>query len=97
MAGHIPDGYNSVSAYLIFKDVPRAMDFYAQAFGAQTDTVIRSPDGSIMHADMRIGNSSIMLSQENPQWNAVSAETLGDCPISLHLYVEDCVSLIEDY
>ena len=86
----IPDGFNSVSAYLVVKDPQKAIDFYGKAFGAEPGDVMRMPDGSaIMHAEVRIGNSTVMLTAENPQWHARSAETLGGSPVSLHVYVND--------
>ena len=90
----IPDGYNSVSAYLIVKNAVEALDFYKQAFGAEPGVRMAGPDGqSTMHAEMHIGNSAVMLSDENPQWGAQSPETLGGSPSSLHIYVEDADAL----
>lgn len=86
----VPDGFNTVSAYLVVTDVEEAMAFYGKAFGAESGAVMRTPDGkSVMHAEMRIGNSTVMLSQESPQWGTKAAETLGGSPVSLHLYVQD--------
>ena len=51
---------------------------------------MEAPDGSVMHAETRFGNSTIMMGQENPQWNTVSAETMGGSPVSMHVYVDDC-------
>jgi uncharacterized glyoxalase superfamily protein PhnB len=86
----IPDGFNSVSAYLVVKDVQKAIDFYRKALGAERGSIMKTPDGSmIMHAELHFGNSTVMLSQENPQWEMKSAETLGGSPVSLHLYVDD--------
>ena len=90
----IPDGFNSVSAYLIVKDPQKAMDFYRKALGAEPGVTMKTPDGAaIVHAEMHIGDSTVMLSQENPQWDMKSAETLGGSPISLHIYVDDCDKL----
>ena len=92
----IPDRFNSVSAYLIVKDPRQAIDFYGKAFGAEPGVVMTGPDGeSIMHAEVVIGNSTVMLTAENPQWEMKSAETLGGSPVSMHLYVEDCDKLYE--
>lgn len=90
MVNAIPDGCNSVSAYLGLKDVNAAIEFYEKAFGASSATCLEAPDGSVMHGEVRIGNSTIMMSQENPEWHTVSAETMGGSPVSLHVYVEDC-------
>jgi PhnB protein len=92
----IPDGYNSVSAYLIVKNAAEALDFYKQALGAEPGVRMTGPDGkSTMHAEMHIGNSTVMLSDENPQWGAQSPETLGGSPSSLHVYVEDADALFK--
>jgi len=90
----IPDGFNSVSAYLFVPKAKEALDLYARAFGAETISRMPGPDGeSTMHAEMRIGNSMVMLSDENPQWKALSPKTLGGTPVTLHLYVEDADKL----
>jgi uncharacterized glyoxalase superfamily protein PhnB len=92
----IPDGFNSVSAYLVVRDAQQALEFYGKAFGAEQGDVMKTPDGSgIMHAEVRIGNSTVMLTAENPQWNARSAETLGGSPVSLHVYVSDADKLFQ--
>ena len=86
----IPHGFNSVSCYLVLKGITKAIDFYVNAFGAKPGTVMKMPDGStILHAEVCIGNSTVMLTEENPQWEMKSAETLGGSPVSMHLYVED--------
>ena len=85
----IPEGFNSVSCYLIVKDAEKALEFYQKAFGGKQGAVMRMPDGSIMHAEVCIGNSTVMLTSENPQWNMKSAETLGASPVSMHIYTEN--------
>jgi len=86
----IPQGFNSVSSYLVVKGVEKAIDFYTRAFGAKPGAVMRMPDGSaVLHAEVCIGNSMVMLTEENPQWEMKSAESLGGSPVSMHLYVED--------
>ena len=90
MAKPIPEGYNSVSTYLIVKNSADALEFYQKAFGAEGGACMKTPDGrSTLHAEMRIGNSMVMLTDENPQWNMKAPETLGGTASSLHLYVED--------
>lgn len=91
----IPDGCNSVNVYLIVKDARAAIDFYVKAFGGKALDCMEAPDGSVVHAEVRIGNSTVMLSQENPQWNMLSAESLGGSPASLHIYTEDCDKLFD--
>ena len=89
MVNYIPDGCNSVSAYLIVKDANKAVEFYKDAFGAVGGACMTAPDGSVMHAELKIGNSTIMISDENPQWDMNSAETMGGSPVSLHIFVPD--------
>lgn len=85
----IPDNCNSVNVYLIVKDAKAAIEFYAKAFDGQPGICMEMPDGSVMHGEVVIGNSTVMLSQENPAWGAQSPESLGGSPAILHLYVED--------
>jgi len=87
---YIPDGYSSVTPYLIVKGAAAALDFYRKAFGA-TELFRLEPDeqGRIGHAEIQIGNSRIMLADEFPERHIVSAESLGNSPVSLLLYVED--------
>lgn len=82
----IPKGFNSVSAYLIVEDAAKAIEFYQEAFGAEGGACLNAPDGSIMHAEVTIGNSTVMLSGENPQWRTQSAKTLGGSPVMMHIY-----------
>ena len=90
MVKPIPEGYHTVSAYLIVPNAAEALEFYRNAFGAETIFRMPGPDGkSTMHAEMRIGDSPVMLTEENPQWGTKSPRTLGGSPVSLHLYVKD--------
>jgi uncharacterized glyoxalase superfamily protein PhnB len=86
----IPTGYASVSASLIVPDVDEALAFYQRAFGAVPGDCLRTPDGqSALHGDMRIGDSTVMVSPENEAWGTQSPATLGGSPVSLHIYVSD--------
>lgn len=86
----IAEGFHSVTPMLLFKDARKAIDFYRQAFGAEEISVMPGPDGrGVMHAEIRIGNSIIMMGEENPQEACKSAETLGGSPISLYVYLEN--------
>ena len=90
----VPTGFNTVSTYIIVKNTVEALAFYQKAFGAEPGLRMAGPDGkSTMHAEMRIGNSTVMLSDENPQWNMKAPTTLGGSPASLHLYVDDADKL----
>ncbi len=85
----IPDGYHSITPYLIIKGAQKAMDFYTKAFGAQETFKMPGPDGQIGHAEMRIGDSMIMLADENPKMGHKSATTLGGSPVGILLYVDN--------
>jgi PhnB protein len=78
-----------ISPYVGFKDASRAIDFYVKAFGAVESFRLAEPSGRIGHAEIRIGNAILMLSDEYPDFGAVSAQTLGGCPIALHIFVPD--------
>jgi len=85
-----PEGFHSVTPYIIVPNAVKALKLYAQAFGAKEISRMAGPSAeSTMHAEMRIGDSIVMLTDENPQWNAKSPATLGGTPVSLHVYVED--------
>ena len=86
----IPDGYHTITPYLIIKGAKKAMEFYTKAFGAKETFKMLDERGEVGHAEMRIGNSMIMLAEENPKMPHKSATTLGGSPISVLLYVEDC-------
>jgi PhnB protein len=85
----IPDGYQSVTPYLIVGDAARAIDFYKQAFGATEVLRMEGPGGRIGHAEIKIGDSHVMLADEHPEIGARSPQTIGGSPVSLLLYVED--------
>ena len=86
----IPKGYHSLTPYLNIKDAAKAIEFYKKAFGAKVVGKIYMPDGStIAHAEIEIGDSKIMLAEENEQWGNLSPQTIGGSAVSLCLYVED--------
>jgi len=92
MASHvkpIPDGHRTVAPYLAIKGAARALDFYAKAFGAVEVYRLAVPDGRIGHAEIRLGDSLIMLSDEFPEFGGKAPSALGGTPVSTHLYVED--------
>ena len=85
----IPDGYASVTPYLIVSGAAQALDYYKMAFDAQEIMRMPSPDGKIMHAEMQIGSARIMLADEVPQMGHKSPQTLGGSGVGLMLYVTD--------
>jgi len=90
MTKPIPEGFHSVTPMFMFKDCRKAIDFYKAAFGAQERYAMPGPDGKgIMHAEVLVGDSIVMMGDENPQQNCKSAESMGGSPISFYLYVEN--------
>jgi len=85
----IPAGYHSVTPYLILDDAARAIDFYKKAFGATELLRMPAPRGRIGHAEIKIGDSPIMLADESEEMGFRSARKMGGSPISLMIYVED--------
>jgi len=85
----IPDGYHTVTPYIIVKGCAAALDWYKRAFGAEERYRCAMPDGRIGHAEIKIGDSIIMLADEMPEWNAKSPQTLGGTPFGICLYVLD--------
>src|SRR6516162_3053134 len=85
----IPEGYHTATPYLIIKGAAAALDFYKKAFGATELFRMDGPDGKIGHAEIRIGDSNIMLADEVSGMGYLSPQTLGGSPISLMLYVPD--------
>lgn len=79
----------TVSAYFIVKDAASALDFYARAFGAEEVFRLTDPSGRIGHAQIRLGDSLMMLADEHPDFGAVSALTFGGSPVRFHLSVSD--------
>jgi uncharacterized glyoxalase superfamily protein PhnB len=75
---------------LVFKDARKAIDFYKRAFGAQERFVMPGPDGKgVMHAEVLIGDSIIMMGEENPHEPCKSAETIGGSPVSFYIYLDN--------
>ncbi len=85
----IPDGYHSVTPYLIVKEPAEALEFYRKAFGAVELVQMADPHGGIMHAEFQVGDSMVMMAGEYPDMGAISPQTLGGTPVSLCLYVEN--------
>ena len=86
----IPEGFHSVTPSLILRNAAQAIDFYKRALGAQERMRMAGPDGKgIMHAELKIGDSIIFISDESPQSSAKSPQTLGGSTTVLNLYVPD--------
>jgi PhnB protein len=85
----IPDGYHTATPYLIVDDGARAIEFYKRALDATEIMRIPGPGGRVGHAEIRIGDSIIMLADEAPEMDAKSPKSYGGSPVSLLIYVED--------
>jgi PhnB protein len=85
----IPTGYAGVTAYLIIRDAARAIDFYREAFGARETLRLDYADGKVAHAELRIGEGYVMLSEEMPAMGHRGPLSLGGTPVSLLVYVDD--------
>jgi uncharacterized glyoxalase superfamily protein PhnB len=86
----VPEGFRTITPHLCIRNAAEAIDFYARAFGAVELFRMPGPEGKLMHAEVKIGDSIVMLSDEFLEWGAKGAQTLGGTPVSLNLYVEDC-------
>ncbi len=85
----VKPGAQSVTPYLIVKGGARALDFYTRAFGAQEIFRLTEPSGRIGHSELRIGNSTLMLADEYPDFGALAPPSVGGSPVNLHLQVEN--------
>jgi PhnB protein len=85
----IPEGYHSVTPYLFIKGAAAAIEFYKSVFGATERMRMPGADGRIMHAELKIGDSVVMLGDENPKMGALSPQTIGGSPCMLNVYVAD--------
>jgi len=85
----IPDGYHSVTPYLVIDGAARAIDFYQQAFNATEVMRMRAPNGKIGHAEIKIGDSRIMLADEYPDMGFRGPQSAGGVPVSMMLYVDN--------
>lgn len=84
-----PEGYHTLNPYFAVHDAAAAIEFYKEAFGATERTRMNGPGGSIMHAELQIGDSVLMLGDEAPEMGASSPKTIGDTPVGLMVYVEN--------
>lgn len=85
----IPEGMHSVTPHLICAGAAQAIEFYKKAFGAVEEARLPAPNGKLMHAMIRIGDSPVMLVDEMPEWCALGPKALKGSSVTIHLYVED--------
>ena len=91
----IPADYPGITPYLSVKGAADAIEFYKKAFGAIEIMRLPGPDGTIGHAEIKIGNALVMLADESPDYGNLSPKTLGGSPVRLHMYVEDVDAFFE--
>jgi PhnB protein len=86
---------HTVTPLLTCADAAAAIEFYRKAFNAQEVSRLPGPDGKLMHASIRIGDSTVMLTDEFPQMGGLGPKTLKGSPVTIHLYVEDADAVAE--
>jgi uncharacterized glyoxalase superfamily protein PhnB len=90
----IPDGMHTITPHLVCRNAADAIAFYQKAFGAVEQGRLPGPDGKLMHAMVRIGDSPLMLVDEMPEWGALGPQSLKGSPVTIHLYVEDVDAVV---
>jgi PhnB protein len=95
MVKPIPDDYPRVTPYLIVAGASAAIDFYSSVLGATERVRMNGPDGRVGHAELGVGESVIMLADENPEMDIRGPRTVGGTPVTLHVYVEDADAAFE--
>jgi PhnB protein len=97
MVKAIPEGYHTLTPYLALRDAAKAIEFYKAALGAIELYRLPMPGGKIGHAELRIGDSQLMVSDEMPEWGNKSASSYGGTPIGLCIYTENVEALAERF
>lgn len=86
----VPEGFRTITPHLIIKDAGKAIDFYKKAFGAEEVMCMRGPGGNgVMHAEIKIGDSYLMIADEFPDFGCLGPKSIGGSPVTVHLYVKD--------
>lgn len=91
----IPTGMHSVTPHIVCAGAADAIEFYKKAFDAVETARLAGPDGKLMHAAVRIGDSTIMLVDESPDWGCLGPKSLKGSPVTIHLYVDDVDAVVE--
>lgn len=94
-AAYIPEGYSTMTPYLILKNAAKAIDFYKNVFGAKEIMRMEGPNKKVGHAELMIGESRFMLADECPEMDAKAPEAYGGSPIGIYLYVKDVDKVVE--
>ena len=84
----VPEGFHTITPHLTVRDAKKAIEFYKKAFGAVEQGVMTTPDGKVMHAQLRIGDSPLMLNDESPEWGNLSPLSTSGAGFTIHLYVD---------
>ncbi len=85
----IPEGFHTLTPYLIVDGANAAIELYQKALGAEVVSVHKSGDGHVINAQLKIGDSMLMLNDEFPDWGAIGPKKIGNTAVTIHLYVED--------
>jgi uncharacterized glyoxalase superfamily protein PhnB len=86
----VPPGFHTLTPHLTVRNAAQALEFYQKAFGAEIGNVAHMPDGKVMHASLKIGDSQLMLNDEMPEYGALSPLSLnGNSPVTIHIYTEN--------
>jgi uncharacterized glyoxalase superfamily protein PhnB len=88
MANPVPEGFHTITPHLVIKNAKAAIEFYKKAFGAEEVLSMPGPDGKLMHAEIKIGDSRLMIGEECPDMG-ISGPSGGKSPVSIHCYVRD--------
>lgn len=84
----VPEGFHTLTPHLVVRNAKEALEFYKNAFGAEIGYVALMPDGKVMHAGLKIGDSMLMLNDEMPEYGALSPLSMGGTPVTIHIYTE---------
>jgi PhnB protein len=95
MTRYIPEGMHTVTPHLICAGAADAIEFYKKAFNATECARMAAPNGKLMHAAVRIGDSTVMLVDEMPEYGALGPKSLKGSPVTVHLYVEDADAFVK--
>lgn len=85
----IPSDMHTITPHLVCANALEAIEFYKRAFGATDAMTMLTPDGKLMHGQIRIGDSAVMLMEENHAWGCFSPKSLPATPVTIHMYVTD--------
>lgn len=94
-AQQIPAGFHTLTPHLVVKGASKAIEFYKKAFGAEELGRLPAPDGNVMHADLKIGDSHLFLVEEMPAMDSRGPQLIGGTPVTIHMYVKDVDTAFE--